>query len=74
MKSKNVSLTTNLNQLEKANQLLEKEKNRVPAHIEDPVLDIAIENAALEQVRVANELKQKGMILSPGGCSFNLVT
>lgn len=42
-------------------------KNRVPAHIEDAVLSIAIENPALGQHRVANNLKQKGIILSDGG-------
>lgn len=43
------------------------EKNRVPAHIEDAVLKIAIDNPALGQHRVANELAQKGIILSSGG-------
>lgn len=43
------------------------EKNRVPAHIEDAVLSIAIENPALGQYRVANELKQKGILISGGG-------
>jgi len=43
------------------------EKNRVPAHIEDAVLDIALANPALGQHRVANELKQKGIIVSDGG-------
>lgn len=43
------------------------EKNRVPAHIEDAVLKIAIDNPALGQHRVANELGQKGIIISGGG-------
>lgn len=43
------------------------EKNRVPAHIEDAVLQIAIDNPALGQHRVANELAQKGIIISGGG-------
>lgn len=43
------------------------EKNRVPAHIENAVLKIAIDNPALGQHRVANELVQKGIILSSGG-------
>ena len=43
------------------------EKNRVPAHIEDAVLSLAIENPALGQHRVANTLKQRGIILSGGG-------
>lgn len=43
------------------------EKNRVPAHIEDAVLRIAIDNPALGQHRVSNELAQKGIIISGGG-------
>lgn len=43
------------------------EKNRVPAHIEDAVLALAIENPALGQYRVANELQLKGIIVSGGG-------
>lgn len=43
------------------------EKNRVPAHIEAAVLQIAIANPALGQHRVSNELAQKGIIISGGG-------
>lgn len=43
------------------------EKNRVPAYIEDAVLDIALSNPALGQHRVSNELKNKGIIISGGG-------
>lgn len=43
------------------------EKNRVPAHIEDAVLAIALDNPALGQYRVANELHLKGIIVSGGG-------
>lgn len=43
------------------------EKNRVPAHIEDAVVDIALANPALGQQRVRNELRQKGIIISGGG-------
>jgi len=43
------------------------EKNRVPAHIEDAVLSLAIENPALGQLRAANTLKQRGILLSAGG-------
>lgn len=43
------------------------EKNRVPAYIEDAVLAIAIENPALGQHRVSNQLKQQGIIISGGG-------
>lgn len=42
-------------------------KNRVPEHIEDAVVKIAVENPALGQKRVINELKQRGIILSEGG-------
>ena len=42
-------------------------KNRVPDHIEQAVVAIAIENPALGQQRVANEMAKKGMIVSPGG-------
>ena len=43
------------------------EKNRVAPHIEDAVLKIAIDNPALGQQRVANELKQQGILISGGG-------
>jgi transposase InsO family protein len=42
-------------------------KNRVAAHIEEAVLSIAIENPALGQVRVSNELRKRSIIISPGG-------
>jgi transposase InsO family protein len=42
-------------------------KNRVEDHIEKAVIAMAIEKPAYGQVRVANELKKNGMILSPGG-------
>lgn len=42
-------------------------KNRVPVHIEQAVLDLAIENPALGQHRVSNELRLKGIIISGGG-------
>jgi len=42
-------------------------KNRVEAHIEKAVIEMAIEKPAFGQVRVANELKKKGIFLSPGG-------
>lgn len=41
--------------------------NRVEAHVEKAVLDIAIENPALGQQRVSNELRKEGIIVSPGG-------
>ena len=42
-------------------------KNRVAKEIEEEVVKIAIENPALGPVRVSNELKKKGMFISPGG-------
>ncbi|MEM8669349.1 MAG: IS481 family transposase [Planctomycetota bacterium] len=42
-------------------------KNRVDPQIEQAVRDLAIENPALGQVRVSNELKKKGLFVSPGG-------
>jgi len=41
--------------------------NRVPESIEQRVLDYALEFPTHGQARVANELKQEGVILSPGG-------
>lgn len=43
------------------------EKNRVAPHIESAVLEIALANPALGQHRVANELRQQGIIISGGG-------
>jgi len=42
-------------------------KNRVAPEIEEAVVAIAVENPALGQVRVSNELRQQGIIVSPGG-------
>ena len=41
--------------------------NRVEAHIEKAVIDIAVEYPAYGQLRVSNELKKQGLIISPGG-------
>ncbi len=41
--------------------------NRVDAHVEKAVVDMAIENPAFGQLRVSNELKKQGIIVSPGG-------
>ena len=41
--------------------------NRVEPHIEKAVVDIAIEEPAWGQLRVSNELKKQGIIISPGG-------
>lgn len=42
-------------------------KNRVDEAIEKAVVEIAIENPALGQLRVSNELRKKGLSVSPGG-------
>jgi len=42
-------------------------KNRVAPEIETAVCDLAIENPALGQVRVSNELRKRGLFISPGG-------
>jgi len=42
-------------------------KNRVSEHIEEVIIKLAIENPALGQVRVANELAKQGILISAGG-------
>jgi hypothetical protein len=42
-------------------------KNRVPQEIEDAVVALAIEQPAFGQVRVVNELRRRGLVLSPAG-------
>lgn len=42
-------------------------KNRVEPAVEQAVLDLAVANPALGQVRVANELRKKGIFISPCG-------
>ncbi|CEO17280.1 hypothetical protein RMONA_06710 [Rickettsia monacensis] len=42
-------------------------KNRVPANIEDAVVNIAVEFPAFGQERAANELRKSGIIISGGG-------
>ena len=41
--------------------------NRVEAHIEKAVLEMAIEYPAYGQLRVSNELKKQGILISAGG-------
>jgi hypothetical protein len=43
------------------------EKNRVPEHVEAAVIDLAIENPALGQLRVSQALQQKGILVSASG-------
>jgi transposase InsO family protein len=42
-------------------------KNRVDPEVEKAVLALAIDQPAYGQVRAANELKQRGVFISPGG-------
>src|ERR1043166_6193072 len=42
-------------------------KNRVEAHVEEAVVAFAIEKPAHGQLRVSNELKKRGVFISPGG-------
>ncbi|MCD8102207.1 MAG: IS481 family transposase [Alistipes sp.] len=42
-------------------------KNRVEAPVEQAVVEIAIENPALGQLRASNELRKRGIIISQGG-------
>ena len=42
-------------------------KNRVEEHIEKAIVDLAVEKPALGQLRVANELAKRGMMISPAG-------
>lgn len=42
-------------------------RNRVPDYIEDAVINIAIDNPALGQVRASHELSQQGILISASG-------
>src|SRR5512143_2474648 len=42
-------------------------RNRVEEHIEKAVVEFAIEKPAYGQLRTSNELKKKGIFISPGG-------
>lgn len=53
--------------LQELNRRKPNEKNRVPEHIEEAVVDLAIENPALGQARAAATLLQRGVIVSASG-------
>lgn len=42
-------------------------KNRVPEHVEKAVVDLAVENPALGQLRASQELQQRGVMVSSSG-------
>src|SRR6187401_3476682 len=50
-------------------------RNRIGDEVEDAVVKLAIAEPAWGQVRVANELKKKGVTISAAGCvAFGCVT
>jgi len=42
-------------------------KNRIEKHIEKAIVEVALEKPAFGQVRVANELRKRGLAVSPAG-------
>lgn len=42
-------------------------KNRVPEHVEQAVVDLAVENPALGQLRASQQLQQRGVLISSSG-------
>lgn len=48
-------------------RLQELAKHRVPQAVEQAVVAFAIEQLAYGQVRVSNEMRKRGLTVSPGG-------
>ena len=48
-------------------------KNRADPNVEQAVVAFALEQPAFGQVRVANELRKRGVVVSPGRLSHHLV-
>src|ERR1700748_3815232 len=42
-------------------------KNRIGGEIEEAIVELAVEQPAFGQVRIANELSKRGMVVSPAG-------
>ena len=42
-------------------------KNRVPQEVEDTIVALAVDQPAFGQVRIANELRKRGLTVSPAG-------
>jgi hypothetical protein len=42
-------------------------KNRVPQEAEDAIVALAVEQRPFGQVRIANELRKRGLTVSPAG-------
>ena len=49
-------------------------KNRVPQEIEDAIVALAVEQPAFGQVRIANELRKRGLSVSPAGAACGYAT